>query len=350
MGLLDYKKFLLNENAGKQTYINASDRAGTQPLGSVAKSNPNHDSKILAIKKTLAEEAFAALDTIIKERVPGRTGASSSSLLVAIKRNYSGDVDKISEFVAKLKDEPLALTVSSFTDKVDLFTTLQTYYGVLSRDFYEEVGYKSKAFQPGDMGPFEMLMSVFTTMRKGDVKGDLVDSNGVGIEVKGDRGRLTAQVKTAPSTDALKTISTILESDFTKERGVSSTFLSDKVFPILQKKKLTSAQATEFVTALSQYPKNWSTQKSEAAKLVEKGLATGAELVNLFTAIQMFSYNDTTVFDYILTFSDGYSMCKAIKVKGATLSELMTAASSISIAGWADTGSEGAIGITLKKR
>ena len=113
---------------------------------------------------------------------------------------------------------------------------------------------------------------------------------------------------------------------------------------------MTTAEADKFVTALSQYPDKWSSNKKDAISLVEKGISSANDLVNLFAAIQIFSYNDVTSFDYILTFSDGYSACKTFRVKGASLSEVMTTASMLSLAGWADTGSEGAIGITLKKR
>jgi hypothetical protein len=202
--------------------------------------------------------------------------------------------------------------------------------------------------QPGDMGPGELMFSVFTTFQKG-TKGDLYDPlNKRGVEVKAKNGRLSGIGKMENGVDALDKVNKVLGSSI-KSRGISKTTVESDIFPILKEKKLSEKEAEEFVLALSQIPGSFSTHKKDAISLIMNGIKSPGELSDLFLAIQLLSYKDYAGFDDIMIFTDGNTHCQIIQISGASLGQIMGYGSIISYSGWA-TGQETAIGVTRRKR
>jgi len=345
MGLLDYKRFLIKESDG-QTYINADDTPSADSLGSIPKSDSTHDKKLQSIKSTLQEEAYDSISKVINERLPVKAQSSTGNIMKLIKNSLK--VDDLPMFLTKLTDEPIKLTAESFSQKINVSQTLASHYGnVLPADVFKQIGKENS----GDSGPYEIVLSIFSTLRKQGTAGDLVDTNGNVIEVKGASGRLKTKTSPGSSQPAQDAIIKILGISSPSEKDIGTRWI-DAIFPAVKSKKFTSEEAKQFVTALSQYPKDWSTHRDEAARLIEKGISTANELLKLYVAIQLLSYADSSTdkFSYILNFTNGYDMCKVFKIAGSSLSELMTSASELSIAGWGIAADRGAgIGISVRK-
>ena len=343
MGLLDYKNFLVKESV---TFINAEDTQGIGNLGAISQDDDNHDKKIERIKTLLQEEAFKSIKDVMIDRLPAGLHGKIDNVMTLIKRDLK--VSDLPAFITILTSDPLKLSATSFSQKKDISQELFTHYGqLLPASVFKQIGTQVK---DDGIGPFEIVLTIFSTLKKQSVAGDLIDTSGTVIEVKGETGRLKTKSSPGSSQGARDAIINILGVSPPSEKSLGTKWI-EGVFPATKNKKFTTEEATQFVTALSQYPNDWSTGKSDAVKLIESGVSTSQELLNLLIAIQLLSYYDSSKdnFSYILNFTDGYDMCKAFRIEGASLGELMTSASEFTIAPWGTVDQEGGIVIKLRK-
>jgi hypothetical protein len=343
MNLLKYKEFLKESNL---VYVNAQDMPAKDVLGTLDTSDPKYGQKVNSIKNTLAEEAFNHLKTIIANKLPpSARDAGARKVNDLARKYYSGGPENLGQLIDLIEENPLQMSSSSlYGSPSDPFSALASYYKALPTNFFLDL-FKE---QPGDMGPGELMFSVFTTFQKG-TKGDLYDPlNKRNVEVKAKNGRLSGIGKMENGVDALDKINKILNSSI-KSRGISKTTLESDIFPILKEKKLSDKEAEEFVLALSQIPGSFSTHKKEAVALVKNGIKSAGELSDLFLAIQLISYRDYAGFDDIMIFTDGNTQCQVIQISDASLGQIMGYGNIISYSGWA-TGQETAIGVSRRKR
>ena len=343
MDLLSYKEFIKESNL---LFVNADNTPAKEVLGSLDTSDPKYSQKLNSIKNTLAEEAFNHFKDIVASKLPSSAREAGSKKVADLARKYySGGPKNLGQLIDLLETNPLPMSSSSlYGSPVDPFSALSSYYEALPNNFFLEL-FKE---QPGDMGPGELMFSIFTTFQKG-TKGDLYDPlNKRGVEVKAKNGRLSGIGKMENGVDALDKVNQILGSSI-KSRGIGKSSLESDIFPILKEKSLSKSEAADFVYALSQMPNSLSTHFNDIVSLVEKGIKSPGELSDLFLAIQLLSYKDYAGFDDIMIFTDGNTHCQVIQLSGASLAQVMGYGSIISYSGWA-TGQETAIGVTRRKR
>jgi hypothetical protein len=315
-------------------------------IGTIDANDPMYEKKINAIKNILHEDRIDTILKIIAERLPSNVRESAIKKIGRLfKTHYQGGPEML-DLVENMVENPFYLVAGNLYDEqMDLIQTLSNHYNYLSPIFFEEIIKE----QPGDMGPAELMLASFTTLRKGS-KGDLYDEySDRAIEVKGKDGRLVAISKVANGNDARETINRLLGINY-EWPGISSTYLKRYVYPLV-KNGLSYPDATVFVNALSQHPDTFTTHKHEIIQKVHKGFKNEREIMEVFLAIQIMSYYDASKFDDLLLFSDGkdeYPKCKLFKITGATIEEIFEYGKQISYSGWS-FGQSSSIGVALKK-
>jgi hypothetical protein len=340
---LSYQDFLVENNL---VYINAQDTPGKDVLGTLDADDPKFSEKVNSIKNTLAESAFNHLKDIAFAKLPPAARAEGAEKVKNLaKRLYTGGPENLGQIIDLLENNPLPMSSTSmYGNLFDPYSALASYYKGFSDKFFQEL-YFALA---GDMGPGELMFSVFTTFQKG-TKGDLYDPiNKRNVEVKGKNGRLSPIGRLVNGVDALDNVNKILGSEIVS-RGISSTTIKKDIFPAVANKKFTRAEAAKFVLALSQMPDSLTSYKEEMTNMVMKGIKTPDELSNLFLAIQMLTYKDYAGFDDIMVFTDGNTHCQILQITGAPLSQILSYGNIISYSSWY-TSRESTVGIYRKKR
>lgn len=315
-------------------------------IGTIDANDPLYDKKVNAIKNILHEDRIDSILDIIGNRLPANVKDSAIKKIGRLfKTHYHGGPEML-DLVENMIENPFYLVATNLYDEhIDLIKTLSDHYNFLSPVFFEELIKE----QPGDMGPAELMLAAFTTLRKGS-KGDLYDEyTERAIEVKGKDGRLVAISKVANGNDARETINHLLGVSYDWP-GISSTYLKRYIYPHI-KNGLSIADATVFVNALSQHPDTFFTHKHEIIQKVHTGFKNERELMEVFLAIQIMSYYDASKFDDLLLFSDGKDenpKCKLFKITDATIEEIFEYGKQISYSGWS-FGQSSSVGVALKK-
>ena len=146
--------------------------------------------KINNIKNIVAQDSFLELYQAIDDTLPQQlVKVIGPKIKNLIQTYYKGGPENLHILIEQIKN-PFYITnvLRSFVDPIEI---LSKHYTSFPREFFEII-FKE---QPGDMGPGELLLTIFTNLSKGD-KGDLYDAeNDRTIEVKGRNGRLSGKCK-----------------------------------------------------------------------------------------------------------------------------------------------------------
>lgn len=312
-------------------------------VGDLHITDPNYEQKVNNIKNIVAQDSFLELYQVIDDTLPPQlVKVIGNKLKNLIQTYYLGGPENLHILIEQIKN-PVNITkeLRSFVDPIEIFTN---HYNSLPREFFE-ILFKE---QPGDMGPGELLFTIFTNLQKSD-KGDLYDAeNDRKIEVKGRNGRLSGKCKMETGLCALEKINAIFGSNI-DSRGITKGVLMFDIYKQLKHKDLSFIEAEEFIDALSQFPESFASCKEHLVLKVWKGVKSPEELVNIFIAVQILSYADHGGFDDLLIFSDKNRKCQLLDVTDATIDEILNYGNIISFSPWY-TGHETSIGIIRKSR
>lgn len=312
-------------------------------VGDLHITDPQFEQKLNNIKNIVAQDSFIELYQAIDDTLPQQlVKVIGPKLKNLIQTYYLGGPENLHILIEQIKN-PINITneLRSFVDPIEI---LANHYSSLPREFFE-ILFKE---QPGDMGPSELLFTIFTNLSKSD-KGDLYDSeNDRKIEVKGRNGRLSGKCKMETGLCALEKINKIFNSNI-ESRGIIKGVLVFDIYKLLKNRDLSSAEAEAFIDALSQFPESFTSYKERLVFKIWEGVKSPEELVNIFIAVQILSYADHGGFDDLLIFSDKNRKCQLLDVTDATIDEILNYGNLISFSPWY-TGHETSIGLIRKTR
>lgn len=312
-------------------------------VGDLHITDPQFEQKLNNIKNIVAQDSFLELYQAIDDTLPQQlVKVIGPKLKNLIQTYYLGGPENLHILIEQIKN-PINITneLRSFVDPIEIFTN---HYNSLPREFFE-ILFKE---QPGDMGPGELLFTIFTNLSKSD-KGDLYDSeNDRKIEVKGRNGRLSGKCKMETGLCALEKINKIFNSNI-ESRGITKGVLMFDIYKQLKSRDLSFIEAEEFIDALSQFPESFTSCKERLVFKVWNGVKSPEELVNIFVAVQILSYADHGGFDDLLIFSDKNRKCQLLDVTDVTIDEILNYGNLISFSPWY-TGHETSIGLIRKTR
>jgi len=312
-------------------------------VGELHTTDPQFEQKLNNIKNIVAQNSFIELYQTIDDTLPQQlVKVIGPKLKNLIQTYYLGGPENLHVLIEQIKN-PINITneLRSFVDPIQILTN---HYSSLPREFFE-ILFKE---QPGDMGPGELLFTIFTNLSKSD-KGDLYDSeNDRKIEVKGRNGRLSGKCKMVTGLCAIEKINKIFDSNI-ESRGITKGVLVFDIYKLLKNKDLSIKEAEEFVDALSQFPESFTSCKQHIVLKIWNGLSKPEDLVNIFIAIQILSYADHGGFDDLLIFSDKNRKCQLLNVADVTIDTILEYGNLISFSSWY-TGHETSIGVIRKTR
>lgn len=312
-------------------------------VGDLHITDPQFEQKLNNIKNIVAQDSFLELYQAIDDTLPQQlVKVIGPKLKNLIQTYYLGGPENLHILIEQIKN-PINITneLRSFVDPIEI---LANHYSSLPREFFE-ILFKE---QPGDMGPSELLFTIFTNLSKSD-KGDLYDSeNDRKIEVKGRNGRLSGKCKMETGLCALEKINKIFNSNI-ESRGIIKGVLVFDIYKLLKNRDLSSTEAEAFIDALSQFPESFTSYKERLVFKIWEGVKSPEELVNIFIAVQILSYADHGGFDDLLIFSDKNRKCQLLDVTDATIDEILNYGNLISFSPWY-TGHETSIGLIRKTR
>lgn len=365
-----FKSFLNEKNLFIYSSAKELNGSGTDLVGVVDSSDMD---TIMNIKGAINLNAIEAkLDILLPKKL---YNASLKTDMVRIFEKYFTEVDHLIMIDDIIAGKNIYKIKKSGEKNNDSINSIAQHYNSLYKipvNFFKDLANLSSKDRSGTaIGKGEFVLGLLTDLQNAVAAGDLSDSSGDPIEVKGPRGRFKGQFGTKGyselKNDVLLAVSETYDSTPSKEQmeeyqnlkkllekqksfsNASFDLMSDVIIRLSNEKKLNAL--TNICKAFLSVKNSYKPKSSDVKVMVEAAKKKGNDSRAFLLATHLLTYKNIEKFNKLILFKEGYINFSFLSLDGknsiASLYKILNT-EKLLVAGWADSPREAAFGITIK--